>query len=291
MVEQARTAVLRMAMKSVVLSIATMGMFLFGGCSGLGLLGIPRDRASLAAPTDADFPSPASSILRQGTVPTTEALRLMRVGMDKDEVRQLLGLPHFSEGVFGVREWNYLFHLRGSNDAEDVVCQYMVRFDSSVRVNGLYWRNPDCALLVEPPPVEAPQTKAAITPQKVTLSTDGLFGAAGNRVADMLPEGRLRVERLASDIKRNFRHIYYVVVTGHTDRFGPDADKVELSQARAGAVSELLARQGIDAKIIRSVGMGDRQPLTACSGTVKTAVLQDCLRSNRRIEIEVVGEE
>ncbi|MGB7196049.1 MAG: OmpA family protein [Collimonas pratensis] len=291
MVEQARTAVLRIAMKSALLSTATIGVFLLGGCAGSGQAGMQRQPASLAAPQEGDFPNPGSARLRQGTVPTTEALRLMRVGMDKDEVRQLLGSPHFSEGLFGVREWNYLFHLRGSKETEDVVCQYMVRFDGNVRVSGLYWRKPDCALLVEPPPVEAPQAKAAMTPQKVTLSADGLFGAAGRKVADMPPEGRLRVERLASDIKRNFRRIYYVVVTGHTDRLGSDADKVELSLARAGAVSELLAQQGIDPKIIRSAGMGDRQPLAACPGTVKTAVLQDCLRANRRIEIEVVGEE
>ncbi|PFH08055.1 outer membrane protein OmpA-like peptidoglycan-associated protein [Collimonas sp. PA-H2] len=291
MVEQARTAVLRTAMKSLLLSTATMGIFLLGGCTGSGLLGMQREPANLAAPQDGDFPNPGSSILRQGTVPTTEALRLMRTGMDKDEVRQLLGTPHFSEGVFGVREWNYLFHLRGSKETEDVVCQYMVRFDSSVRVSGLYWRNPDCALLVEPPPVEAVQAMAAMTPQKLTLSADSLFGVEGKGLKDMPPEGRLRIERLANDIKRNFRRIYYVVVTGHTDRLGAEADKMALSLARADAVSKLLAQQGINAKVIRVAGMGDRQPLAQCPGTAKTAVLQDCLRSNRRIEIEVVGEE
>jgi len=291
MVEQARTAVQRMATKSLLLS-ATMGVFfLLGGCAGSGLAGMPRESTSLAAPADGDFPNPGSARLRQGTVPTTEALRLMRVGMDKDEVRQLLGSPHFSEGIIGVREWNYLFHLRGSTETADVICQYMVRFDGNVQVNGLYWRNPDCALLVEPPPVDAPQVKAAMTPQKVTLSADSLFGAVGRTVSEMPPEGRLSVERLANDIKRNFRRIYYVVVTAHTDRLGSDADKVELSLARAGAVSEVLAQQGIDAKIIRIAGMGDRQPLAQCPGKARAAVLQDCLRANRRIEIEVVGEE
>ncbi|WP_211473616.1 OmpA family protein [Collimonas humicola] len=291
MVQAARAVILRTAAKSILLSMATAGVVLLGGCAGQGLAGMSRERASLAAPQDRDFPNPGSSILRQGTVPTTEALRLMRIGMDKDQVRQLLGPPHFSEGVFGVREWNYLFRLRGSKETEDVVCQYMVRFDGSVRVNGMYWRDPDCALLVEPPPVEAVQAKAAMTPQKLTLSTDSLFGAQGKDLKDMPPEGRLRIEHLANDIKRNFRRIYYVVVTGHTDRLGSEADKMALSLARADAVSKLLAQQGIDAKVIRVAGMGDRQPLAQCPGTVKTAVLQDCLRTNRRIEIEVVGEE
>ncbi|PFH12341.1 OmpA family protein [Collimonas sp. PA-H2] len=291
MVQPGRTAILRMAMKSLLLSIATLGVFLLGGCAGQGLAGMSRERASLAAPQDRDFPNPASATLRQGTFPNVESLRSMQAGMSKDQVRQLLGSPHFSEGIIGVREWNYLFHLRSGKEAEDVVCQYMVRFDGTVRVAGMYWRKPDCALLVDPPPVEALQAKAAMTPQKLTLSADSLFGAEGRGLSDMAPEGRLKIERLASDIKRNFRRIYYVVVTGHTDRLGSEADKMALSLARADAVSKLLAQQGIDAKLIRVAGMGDRQPLAQCAGTVKTAVLQDCLRSNRRIDIEVLGEE
>ncbi|AMP17215.1 OmpA family protein [Collimonas pratensis] len=291
MVEQDRPAISRMAMTSVLLSTATIGVFLLCSCADLDLAGMQRVPASLAAPQDGDFPNPGSAILRQGTVPTTEALRLMRIGMGKGQVRQLLGPPHFSEGVFGVREWNYLFHLRSGKGAGDVVCQYMLRFDGNVRVNGMYWRKPDCALLVEPPPVEAAQAKAAMTPQKLAFGTDGLFGAEGRRGGDMSPEGRLKIERLATDIKRNFRHLYYVVVTGYTDRLGSEEYKTELSLARAGAVSELLAQQGIDAKIIRIAGLGDRQPLAKCPGAVKTTALLNCLQPNRRIEIEVVGDE
>ncbi|AIY41680.1 Outer membrane protein A precursor [Collimonas arenae] len=291
MVGQGRSAISRMAIKSLLFSAAILGTFLLAGCAGLGLADMSREPASLAAPKDKDFPNPGSATLRNGSFPSIEALRAMRTGMDKDQVRELLGSPHFSEGVIGVREWNYVFHFRTDKGPGDVTCQYMVRFDGSVRVNGMYWRSPDCALLVEPPPVESPPARAAIAPQKLTLGTDGLFGAEGSSLNDMRPEGRLKVEHLAADIKRNFRRLYYVVVTGYTDRLGSDSYKIELSLARADAVSQLLAQYGIDAKIIRIAGLGGRQPLVQCPGAVQTTALLTCLEPNRRVEVEVVGEE
>ncbi|CAN7744752.1 MULTISPECIES: hypothetical protein [unclassified Variovorax] len=54
---------------------------------------------------------------------------------------------------------------------------------------------------------------------------------------------------------------------------------------------KLLAQQGIDSKAIRAAGMGERQPVVQCPGTVKTAALVSCLQPNRRVEIEVAGEQ
>lgn len=34
-------------------------------------------------------------------------------GMNKDQIYQLAGRPHFAEGMSGVREWDYLFNFTG----------------------------------------------------------------------------------------------------------------------------------------------------------------------------------
>ncbi|SDE52298.1 OmpA family protein [Variovorax sp. CF079] len=156
----------------------------------------------------------------------------------------------------------------------------------------MYWKGPDCAMLVNPAEVKPlPVVAAPLPAQKVMLGADGLFRFDGGSLDDLSPEVRTKIEALAADIKRNFKQLRYVAVTGHTDRLGSDAYNAALSLTRADTVHKLLAQQGIDSKAIRAAGMGERQPVVQCPGTVKTAALVSCLQPNRRVEIEVAGEQ
>ncbi|MGK6310018.1 hypothetical protein [Variovorax sp. DT-64] len=58
------------------------------------------------------------------------------------------GFRILSEGLWGVREWNYIFQFRTGSGPEYITCQYMVRFNDDVVTNGLYWNKPECAALV-----------------------------------------------------------------------------------------------------------------------------------------------
>jgi len=245
-----------------------------------------------AGPSVQEWPEPSSAKWKQGAFPNLENLRRMAPGMGKDQVRELLGWPHFSEGLWGVREWNYLFHLRTAKTPSDyVTCQYMVRFDDTPAVTGTWWKTADCAALADPPAVTPiPVAPTLMPPQKVSLSADGLFRFDGSGPEDLLPEGRERLSRLAADIRANFKVLHYVTVTGHTDRLGTDAYNQALSQARANTVRDLLVQGGIERAKVRAVGMGKRQPVVSdCTGTQATPTLVKCLQPNRRVEIEVVG--
>lgn len=242
-----------------------------------------------------DFPALDRAVWKQGVFPNLENLRRMRAGMGKDQVRELLGHPHFSEGLWGAREWNYIFHFRTGKSADFATCQYMVRFNGDVLTNGLYWKNPECELLANPPEVK-PVVAVAVPPvvrppQKVTLGADGLFSFDRAGPDDLLPDGRRKLERLAGDMRSNFKSIHYILVTGHTDRLGADGYNEALSLARANTVRDLLVQQGIDRKVIRTAGMGKRQPVVDCAGAVKTDALVSCLQPNRRVELEVAGEQ
>ncbi len=59
------------------------------------------------------FPKPYSVTLdnNRGTFPTYDELDLMRPGLTKDDIYKILGRPHYDEGMYGVREWDYLFHF------------------------------------------------------------------------------------------------------------------------------------------------------------------------------------
>ncbi|ELU5585439.1 outer membrane protein assembly factor BamE, partial [Escherichia coli] len=64
------------------------------------------------------WPSPDRTMFshsgtQKGSWPVPEKLRLIKAGMNKDQIYQLAGRPHFGEGIAGVREWDYLFNFTG----------------------------------------------------------------------------------------------------------------------------------------------------------------------------------
>jgi len=248
-------------------------------------------RENPVPPKDDEFPAPSSATWPQGTFPSVEALRAMRTGMGKDQVRELLSWPHFSEGMAGVREWNYIFHFRTGAGPEYVTCQYMVRFNKDVLANGMYWKGPNCAALLNPAtatPVAKPAVLPAQAARKITLGADGLFRFDGGSLADLLPEGRRKLDALAGDIKSSVKSVEAIKVTGHTDRLGSNAYNHALSLARANTVRDYLVQAGVAAQNVQVQGKGESEPKVQCAQTARAALI-DCLAPNRRVEIEVFG--
>ncbi|USP49606.1 outer membrane protein assembly factor BamE [Alcaligenes faecalis] len=79
----------------------------------------------------------------EGSYPTLDSLRLVAPGMTKDQLYNLLGRPHFSEGLLGVREWDYLFHFNTAQG--DVTCQYKILFDKDKHAQSFFWKPESCA--------------------------------------------------------------------------------------------------------------------------------------------------
>ncbi|MGJ7493319.1 OmpA family protein [Variovorax sp. ZT4R33] len=283
------------AARAMSLAAACLVALMAGGCASPSHTITPEMQAKAAAenpvpPKDADFPALNTANWQQGAFPSLEALRAMRTGMGKDQVRELLSFPHFSEGLGGVREWNYIFHFRTGAGPDYITCQYMVRFNQDVLTQGMYWKGPGCADLLKPPaPAIQPVAVVAppVRPTRMTLGTDGLFRFDRSTERDLLPDGRERVAKLAADLRgQTFDR---VLVTGHTDRLGSDAYNDALSLARAQTVRQLLVQNGVDAAKLRAEGKGKREPVATCAGTQKTPELVACLQPSRRVEIEVLG--
>jgi len=79
--------------------------------------------------------------------------------------------------------------------------------------------------------------------------------------ATILPSARAQLDALAEGIRRLPRH-RQVVIEGHTDAQGPDDYNQRLSLRRAEAVKlYLVETHGIDARRLRDVGVGKRQPI------------------------------
>lgn len=228
------------------------------------------------------FPDIPGSYIEEGTFVDPEAVLRISRGQSKAQVRDLLDNPHFSEGLFGVKEWNYIFNFYTDTVPQGyMTCQYQVGFDEDVLVERTHWMNPACADLLVPIEVESIAEES-----KVTLSADVLFDFD----SDVLRlEGRRSIDRFADTLNSEFTNPQ-LQVFGFTDRIGSEAYNQGLSERRAQAVKRALLENGVPAYNVQAMGRGERDAITTCPG-VSGAALKECLQPNRRVEILITEAE
>ncbi|WP_164072801.1 OmpA family protein [Stenotrophomonas maltophilia] len=242
-------------------------------------LGLAACSSTAVKHTDGEvsFPSTDRIILKEGTFPNVANLRAIGPGVTKEQLYDLIGRPHFSEG-FSPKAWNYLFHFR---TAEGIVtCQYQVVFDKDKRGQSFHWAPAACADQLAQAVDDQPAVK------RFSLSADALFAFGRSGVADIRPGGREELARVAAELAaaKDVR----ISVVGHTDRIGSDADNLALSQARATTVRQFLIDQALPAASITASGRGEAEPVTrGCSDGLKRADLVACLAPDRRVEIAI----
>lgn len=134
------------------------------------------------------WPAPGSvtPIHRGGTFPVVSNLRLIGTGMTKAQILPLIGAPHFNEGVWGVREWNYLFNFRAKGADAVTQCQYKILFDQHKLARGFYWAPASCASVLDD---EKPDAVAHQEPA-LTLQPDASFAFGQSDAAHDRSEGR-----------------------------------------------------------------------------------------------------
>jgi outer membrane protein OmpA-like peptidoglycan-associated protein len=78
--------------------------------------------------------------------------------------------------------------------------------------------------------------------------------------------------------------------TGHTDHIGTDSYNMMLSKKRSASVVEYLTRQGINGRRLKSLGVGESQPV-ARNSNPDGSDSPDGRKLNRRVEISVIRPE
>ncbi|MDN3212143.1 MULTISPECIES: OmpA family protein [Haemophilus] len=199
-----------------------------------------------------------------GSWPNWDNVRMIERGMNKDQLYNLIGRPHFSEGLFGVEEWDYVFNYR--ENGVHKICQYKVLFDKNHNAQSFFWYPNGC------------NGNSAFT-----LSGDFLFDFDKDTLT---PRGKQVVDSVASQLKSTGAKD--VKVAGYTDRLGSDAYNLNLSQRRADRVKARLIEDGVNTQIT-AVGYGKNPQVKACDGIPHGQALKDCLRPNRRVEITTSG--
>jgi chemotaxis protein MotB len=118
---------------------------------------------------------------------------------------------------------------------------------------------------------------------KLTLANGILFAEGG---AELNEAGKAMLAKVAPALKGLSGQ--RIVIKGFTDNvpIGPElrqrfASNVDLSKARANAVSAYLVGQGVPANLISTVGLGESHPV-ASNDTAQGRA------KNRRVEIDIV---
>lgn len=134
----------------------------------------------------------------------------------------------------------------------------------------------------------APEAKAQPQPTRLVLSGDVLFQTGKSSVRDLSAAGRASLDALVAQVK-GMGEIESLTITGHADKTGNAAANKRLSKARADAVAAYLKSRGVKARSVKTVGMGDAQPVVECDMKQASAALRACLAPNRRVEVEIAG--
>lgn len=214
------------------------------------------------------FPKISESVFNHdgsqfGSWPNWENVRQIERGMNKDQLYYLIGRPHFEEGLYGVREWDYAFNYR--ENGVHKICQYKILFDKNMNAQSFFWYPNGC------------NGNASYS-----LTGDFLFDFDKDSLTE---KGKEVVDNVAAQLISSGAQ--QVKVEGHTDRLGSVEYNLDLSQRRANMVKARLQQQGVQASI-EAIGYGKAHQVKACE-TESGEALRDCLRPNRRVEISANG--
>ncbi len=196
-----------------------------------------------------------------GSWPNWDNIRMVERGMNKDQLYYLLGRPHFAEGLFGVREWDYVFNYRENGIHK--ICQYKVLFDVNMNAQSFFWYPNGCN-----------------SSHEFHISADFLFNFDKD---NLTIEGKKVVAELAE--KLTSLPVKHVNIEGHADRMGSTAYNLDLSQRRANTVKAELQYLGITANLT-AVGLGEAHQVKQCNGNDEAA--KACLQPNRRVIVKVL---
>lgn len=236
------------------------------------------------------FPDIKKSYLKKVKQYEFSSISHLKVGMNKDQIRQLLGNPHFSEGIMFVKVWNYVLDIRVPNTQRLNRCQLRIDFNKKYIAEKLSWIGQDCLNVLEPDPIPTKVDRPVVSTENFNINADVLFNFNGYKLNDLLVQGKSELAQFTTNMKNSYTQLHSVNLVGHTDRIGSDQYNNTLGLKRAQTIQHYLVDRGIPAEIIQFSSLGKNMPLTnGCKFVKGKKALRNCLQPDRRVTMEVTG--
>lgn len=105
--------------------------------------------------------------------------------------------------------------------------------------------------------------------------------------ARLTAASQAKLNTLAEGLKSDSQ-VREAKVVGYADRIGNESYNDALSQRRAGAVKNYLAKQGfVNSSVTETRWFGETVPVTSCPDGISRSALIACLAKDRRVEVEI----
>ena len=137
-------------------------------------------------------------------------------------------------------------------------------------------------------PARSTPPSAAVEVEEVSIGAAALFHFDRHGVADLLPEGRRRLDSLAGRIEDHYASVSSIRLVGHADRLGNASYNEKLSLDRARTVQAYLQSKGVNVPY-ETRAAGSSESTTNCPATGSRAKLRRCLQPDRRVDITITG--
>ena len=247
------------------------------------------------------FPDIEKAWIKEGIYINPENVRKIEVGMTKQQVHSLLGKPHFNEGFFGIKLWNYIINYR-EEDGHLIRCQYQLAYDKDFLVEGIAWQNEECKEKIlnanklhniSYQPIDNTTTldEPSDPVAKVEVfSEDVYFPFAKSSLKDLPEKTYDQLHLFLAKVNERIKKVQEVRVTGHADIVGDANHNLPLSLRRAETIRGILIDMGIHSNLIHTSGFGSQMPTKNCLPNQHLTSLIACGQPNRRVNITVSGE-